>query len=210
MRIKTALLLAIVAPCLARAQQTANSSIAPQDVAAAIERGVSSKKWEGLQVRQSRLNVLASEGFEVLLEGPLNRIAIAAGRAASKYLPYTLDSIAPGMLDASITITATPRRQVTMTKGSTQVVTPPATHMVLAVEADGKTTIIQPLKTELFDVEVIGVKEADAPVPKFTTKGIRALFPMTPELAGAFAVRVITDKKEFELKVDAKSRGMVR
>lgn len=94
MRIKTAVLLAIVLPSLVQAQDPASVAVSSQDVAAAIERGLSGKKWEGLQVKQSRLNVLASEGFEVLLEGPLNRVAIAAGRAATKYLPYTVDSIA--------------------------------------------------------------------------------------------------------------------
>jgi hypothetical protein len=208
----SSLLLLCVGPLSAQDSAAPSSQPTREQIAEAIARGTNAKRWEGLEIKPSgKFFLPASSGFTVTIEGPLNRVASEAGRRAKRYLPYTVDSVAPGLLD-SLFVVATPLADAnTIIKGR-QVVTPAATHLVLAATGDGNVNVFQPTKVETFDVEVTGIKEDGdrKAAPRFQTKGIRAWFSPASLPSGPFEIRVITDDKEFKIVVDSKQRVALR
>lgn len=206
MRLLVPLLLLVYVPQAILAQDSAGAVLSRADVEAAIERAKG--KEEVVEVRPGRTNVRGT-GFVVRLEGPANRIESYARQQLKKYLPVTADSVPQDLLNATLTIVATPLRQVTTYSGG-DVVTPHATHAVLAVMVDGAERIVQPTQTEPFDAEVRGMEDNRRNAKLYTVRGIRASFPYAALSAGSFEVRIVTDGREFAYEVDEKRRARLR
>lgn len=207
---KRLLFLAIVLSAESLSGQT-GSGTTVDELSAAIARGAAAKEWEGLELKPSRMSTITSGvGFTVTFEGPLNRVANEAWARSKKYLPFTVDSVTPELLDSVWAVTASPRTTVSTFTNDRGAITPAATHIVLAA-GEGLRTIVQPVRTELFDVEVPWTPP-DSRKEKVVsiTKGIRAWFPYNALPPGAFEVRIITDSKEFKLSASVADRKRMR
>lgn len=193
------------------AQEVPAATLSRKDIEDVVARAKANGKPDQLaEMRPSRINV-SGTGFVVQLEGPLNRIDRLARQQLKKYLPFTADSVPEKYLTAVVSIVAAPLGQVTSSGFSGEMVTPPATHAVIAVMSDGVERIIQPLSTETFDVAVTGMKQENREPPKaFTSKGIRATFPLDALPATKFEIRIVTESKEFKYEVEGNKRALVR
>ena len=208
----TAMLMTCATYARAQAGSSQTQSVAPPtaEIADAIARGARSKEWEGLEIHSSRMSMFSSGmGFYVKVEGPLNRVANEAGDRARKYMSYSADSVTPTTLAPLLSVTATPRTEVSKVSNGVPVITPPATHIVLAV-GEGFATIVQPTKMEFFDVQIPGTADDRKSTPALTTKGVRASFPMSSIPPGPFQVRVITSEREFAMDAEGEERQRVR
>lgn len=203
MRPVATLILAMLAIQPALAQDSASTALSRADVEAAIERA--RNKEDVVEVKPGRINVRGT-GFIVRLEGPANRIEAYARQQLKKYLPVTADSIPEELLSPILKIVASPLTQVTTFAGG-DVITPHATHAVLYLVLDGIERIVQPTKTETFDVEVRGMEDKKGNAKSYTVRGIRASFPYSDLPSGGFEVRIVTDGREFTYEVDAKKRA---
>lgn len=207
------------------AQEASAPRLSREAIDSAIARGKASDKDEMLVVRPGRIN-LSGTGFVVQVEGPGNRIANYTRRQIKKYLQVADDSIPELVAATTLTVVATPLTQVTARTFKGDVVTPAATHMVLAYSGTDGEKVIQPSATELFDVEVNGMSSDDRDVvdrdgrtidkgrtddrKHFSTKGIRASFPLSALPAGDFQIRIVTDSKEFRVEVDGRRRAAIQ
>ena len=197
------------APAPTQAGTSANA-LSTSDIEAAIQRGKQQKKSEGVEVKIGGFaRMKAATGFDVMLEGPLNRIASESAMRAKKYLPYTVDSVSADLREPTVTLVASPWKDVTTWVGNRPQVTPAASHVVLLADSAGQEVPIQPTKIELFDADVMAAQDGEKP-KAYPTKGLKAQFNAASLPSGAFKVRIIAGEKEYTLEVNAKQRAGIR
>lgn len=201
MRARVMILAAVSMALSARSSQAQGSASAldSAQVYKAIQVGLERKEPVGVRFETRRL--LRSTGFVVFVQGPYDRIATAAARAAKNYSAFTADSVKDQLATPSLTVTATPWNP-RFVNGHWSV-TPLATRVVLVPNKSSlspvQPTIVAPFPTEW----------SNAVGGAFQGQGVVASFRIDQLPIGDFDIVVITDGQEFRIAIGDKERKSI-
>ena len=150
---------------------------------------------------------LTGQGFYAFIEGPNDVLVNEASRRAQRKHPFTVDSVTmpvPPIVLVSITPFDRDVERVGKVTFDLSTGTPSAVQIVSGVP--GQEQILHPVWTQLAYVTVGSNKNGMAEIP---VRGLTAAFAAGSLPPGAFTLRVLVGKVNYDIKVEEKSRASI-
>ena len=191
----------------AMASEPPPSTLTPEQVQAAVARGIKLKgDLDGAQVRNSYISLLR-DGYYAFIEGPTDRLVNEVSRRAQRKHPVTVDSVSspyPALVTIQVQTFDRASEKIGGFKIDVSTVSPASVHIVSG--APGEEKELLPVWNDVTYTE-IGSDTGNNNIPAM---GITAAFEASAVPTGPFVVRIKTTKGgTYDIKVEQKSRASI-